>query len=295
MGGKGNLGTESPLVAAMAGVSIFVVSTAIYASEQGVTTVMTPERAAYLSWVAVAYLLALLTGATLMALGLWSTVKTKIRVEAEQGFAALSPGWLLPHVLSVKKYKRFFVASTVLYGLFYAVITSMVVYQPTVDFIQAYGAAIPSAVITPCCGGPLYSPVVTVYLVNHLGLLLIPLTAILLVVISVLVGLNFILAIFAFDSRAKGVGKTWIGGIGAIVGLFTGCPTCAGLFFANFLGGAGAVSFSTALAYYQPVFIGLSLPVLAFTPYMISRSLAKVYREGCVWLGPERATPGPTG
>lgn len=73
--------------------------------------------------------------------------------------------------------------------------------------------------------------------------------------------------------------------MGAIVGLFTGCPTCAGVFFAYVLGGSGAVSFAALLAYYQPVFILLSIPVLLVTPYLVSRSLAKVFREGCVYLG----------
>jgi hypothetical protein len=66
------------------------------------------------------------------------------------------------------------------------------------------------------------------------------------------------------------------------VGLFTGCPTCAGLFFANVLGGAGAVTLATGLASYQPLFILVSLPVLAVTPYLTARSLSKVFREGCV-------------
>jgi hypothetical protein len=67
-----------------------------------------------------------------------------------------------------------------------------------------------------------------------------------------------------------------------VVGLFTGCPTCAGLFFANFVGGASAVSFAALLSYYQPVFIALSVPVLVATPYLISRSLSKVVKDGCI-------------
>ncbi len=68
------------------------------------------------------------------------------------------------------------------------------------------------------------------------------------------------------------------------MGLFTGCPTCAGLFFANFLAGTGAVGFATILGYYQPAFILLSIPVLVAAPYLTSRSLSRVYREGCVFL-----------
>lgn len=201
-----------------------------------------------------------------------------------KGAAVLSPGWMIPYVISKGRYRRLFGASAFLYGIFYAVITSMIVYQPTVDFVKAYGVAVPSIQVTPVATTPLFTPVVTVYLANHLGLLLIPLTVLLLVSTSLLVGLNFALAGFAFDSRVRGVGKGWVGGVGAVVGLFTGCPTCAGLFFANFLGGAGAVSFATLLGYYQPAFILLSIPVLVVAPYLTSRSLSKVFREGCVYL-----------
>jgi hypothetical protein len=76
--------------------------------------------------------------------------------------------------------------------------------------------------------------------------------------------------------------------LGALVGLFTGCPTCAGLFFANAIGGTGAVSFATLLGYYQPVFIALSIPVLIVTPYLISRSLSKVIKEGCVVISGDK-------
>ncbi|HEV2139190.1 MAG TPA: hypothetical protein VGR53_10140, partial [Nitrososphaerales archaeon] len=168
---------------------------------------------------------------------------------------------------------------------FYAVITSMIVYQPAVDFVQAYGVDFPSIVVAPVFNAPPFSPVVTVYLANHIGLLLVPLTIVLLVATSLLVGLNFALVGFAFGSRAKGLGRGWVGGLGAIVGLFTGCPTCAGLFFANFLGGTGAVSFATLLGYYQPAFILLSIPALLAAPYLTSRSLSKVFREGCVFIG----------
>ncbi len=273
-------------MATLLGVLMVVVSTVIYVNEESFMTFVTPERAAFFSLVAETYLLVLLAGVSMVFLGLRALVGDRKRATRDQGFAPLSPTWLIPYVLSVKKYRRYFAASAVLYGLFYAVITSMIVYQPTVDFGQAYGAVIPSAIVTPCCGAPLFAPVVTVYVVNHLGLLLIPLTALLLLAISILVGLNFALASFAFDSRSRGAGKGWVGGLGAVVGLFTGCPTCAGLFFANVLGGSGAVSFAALLAFYQPVFILLSLPVLLGTPYLISRNLAKVFKEGCVYVRP---------
>lgn len=78
----------------------------------------------------------------------------------------------------------------------------------------------------------------------------------------------------------------WVAGIGAVVGLVTGCPTCAGLFFGGLLGGVGAVSFATLLADYQPAFIAISIPVMVATLYLISRSLSKVFKDGCLVLQP---------
>jgi hypothetical protein len=269
-------------IATIVGAAAIVVGTAIYSWEEGFMNFVTPGRASYFALEAEVYLLVLLAGVAVVVLDLWRIVGRRVAAVRQQGFAPLSPSWLIPYVLSNKKYRNYFLASTLLYGLFYAFVTSMIVYQPGIDFVQEYGASFPSAIISPCCGTPLFAPIVVVYVANHLGLLIIPLTGLLLILISVLVGLNSALAIFAFNSRARGVGRSWLGGLGAVVGLFTGCPTCAGLFFANVLGGAGAVTLAAGLASYQPLFILVSLPVLAVTPYLTSRSLAKVFREGCV-------------
>jgi len=272
-------------VAAILGVMLVLLGTLVYSYELLTVRVPTPEAVSGLVPFAGAYFALVLVCIGLVIYDLWRTSRTRVAAERSKGVVPISPAWMIPYVLSEKKYRRYFVISSLLYGVFYAVITSMIVYQPTVDFVQAYGAAIPSITVTPVATAPPLSPIVTVYLANHFGLLLIPLTVALLVATSLLVGLNFALAGFAFDSRAKGLGRGWVGGLGAVVGLFTGCPTCAGLFFANFLGGTGAVSFTALLGYYQPAFILLSIPVLLAAPYLTSRSLSKVFREGCVFIG----------
>ncbi len=278
---------KAPFRPYMAFLGLLLVATAIvlYSSELYGTAIPTPESAARLTVVAEAFLLAFVVGTVLVIADIWQAFRKRSEASKVKGLAPLAPGWLLPFVLSRSRYKAAFILSALAYGVFYSVITSMVIYQPTVDFVTAYGATIPSAVVTPLRAAPMYTPVVTVYVVNHLGLLLLPLTVILALVISTLVGLNSALAVFAFDSRSRGASRSWVGGIGALVGLFTGCPTCAGLFFANILGGTGAVSFATILGYYQPVFVVLSLPVLIVTPFLISRSLGKVFREGCIIYG----------
>lgn len=278
------LGSLKPPAYALSGAAVMVLATLTYGYEEGFMNFVTPERANYFAQVAYLYLAVMLAGAGAVVFGMKRLIDVRVTQMDSQGFAPLGPSWIVPYVLTQKRFRRQFILSTALYGLFYAFITSMIVYQPTVDFAQAYGAVLPSVLIGPCCGPLLYTPIVTVYVVNHLGLLIIPLTAILLVTVSVLVGINFALASFAFGNRVRGSGRSWVGGLGAIVGLFTGCPTCAGVFFANLIGGTGAVSFASLLAYYQPVFVALSIPVLVATPYLISRSLFKVMKDGCVVL-----------
>lgn len=273
-----------PSTYALSGAAAMVLATLTYGYEEGFMNFVTPERAGYFAQVAYLYLAVMLLAAGLVVFGIKGLIELRVARMNSQGFAPLGPSWMVPYVLTQRRFRRQFIISTALYGLFYAFITSMIVYQPTVDFAQAYGAILPSALIGPCCGPLLYTPIVTVYVVNHLGLLIIPLTTILLVTVSVLVGINFALAAFAFGNRVRGSGRSWVGGLGAIVGLFTGCPTCAGLFFANLIGGTGAVTFASLLAYYQPFFVALSIPVLLATPYLISRSLSRVMKDGCVVL-----------
>jgi len=270
---------------AIVGVSVAAVATAAYAYAQRSMTIVTQGSLSQGESAAVVYLLVMTAAVAAVILDARRIVSQRVATIRLQGIVPTSPGWLMPYVLSVRKYRRYFVFSTVIYGLFYAIITSMVVYQPQVDFVQAYGVAIPSVSLTPR-GGPLYAPDLIVYVSNHLGLQLIPLTMLLLIAISVLVGLNVALSIFAFDSGAKGGGRGAVGSLGAAVGLFTGCPTCAGVFFANTLGGSGVASFTALLGYYQPAFILISLPVLLATPYLTCASLARVFRDGCVRVRP---------
>lgn len=269
-------------IVALLGVVLAALALVVYSSQLAKVTIPMPQSVSDLVPVAEAFFAALIVGVAMVLFDLRRLLLRRISAISGKGVVPLSPSWIIPYVLSVGRYRRYFLTATFLYGAFYAVITSMVVYQPTVDFATAYGALVPSVQVTPLRAAPLFTPVITIYLVNHVGLLLIPLTTLLLVATSLLVGLNFALAGFAFDNRVKGAGRGWVGGLGAVVGLFTGCPTCAGLFFANFLGGTGAVSFATLLGYYQPAFILLSIPVLLVAPYLISRGLSSVFREGCV-------------
>jgi hypothetical protein len=171
------------------------------------------------------------------------------------------------------------------YALLYAFSTGMIVYRPEVNFSEAYLARIPSVRIGVAYGPPGQIPIMVVYLTEHLGLLLVPLSIVLLVAVSVLVGLNIALAHFAYANRPRGQKGPWFISLWGVVGLFTGCPTCAGLFFVSFLGGAGATATASLLASYQILFIALAIQALALAPMLTSRNLSKTFREGCVVRG----------
>lgn len=174
-------------------------------------------------------------------------------------------------ILNDKRYLRIFVISLITYGIFYSFITNLLVYRPDEVFSEIYNVSIPSFRIVPCCGTPGYMPMLVGYITEHFGILIIPINLILLLVISTLVGINITVSIFIFKNKPKNANANWLSGLGATIGLFTGCPTCAGTFFILLFGLSSSVSMAI-LAPLQSLFIAVSIPVLLLTPaFMIKR------------------------
>ncbi len=164
-----------------------------------------------------------------------------------------------------------FVSVFAVYGTVFSLASGTLVYQPGVDFEEHYGAQIPSAFISPCCGDMGYMPTILVYVTHHVGLQIIPINLVLQIAVSYLVALNAALAAAAYSASrgARGAGT-----LGAITGLFVACPTCAGAASSIFLGAAGGIALSVALAQLQTVFIAVSIPVLLATPLLLARRMA---------------------
>jgi hypothetical protein len=177
-----------------------------------------------------------------------------------------------------KKYWRILAISAIGYGVFFAFLSQILVYRPDISFSER-GIAVPSTDLTPCCGSPGYMPMFTAYFTDHFLLLVIPINVILAVVVSVMVGFNLALSIYAYRLRQNVQGKTSIvGGIGAATGLFVGCPTCAGsMISAVFgLGAVGAGAGASVLAPFQTAFMAASLPALALAPFLLARSIRSI-------------------
>jgi hypothetical protein len=203
----------------------------------------------------------------------WSTDETP-------GTPSLSSS-MVAAVFAKSRYSRLLLASSFAYGIFYAFVSGIIVFQPSLSFSEVYHVGIPSLAIATCCGAVGETPEAVAYLTQHLGLLLVPVNLLLLFSISWLVGVNASFGAFALSSRTRKVGLGWCGGVGAFIGLFTSCPTCAGLAIIALLGGTGTLSAAFFLGPLQTLFIGLSIPILIVAPIVSARSLHNIERRAC--------------
>lgn len=177
---------------------------------------------------------------------------------------------------SDRNYWKIMILTAVGYGIFFGFLSQILVYRADVSFTERE-IEVPSLDLIPCCAAPGYMPMVTLYITDHFLILIIPLNVILATIVSLLVGFNVALSIFAFRLKKSLQTKTSLAaGIGATSGLFVGCPTCAGSLISALLGigiaGAGGTS-ASVLAPFQTLFIAASIPALVLAPFLIARSI----------------------
>lgn len=169
-----------------------------------------------------------------------------------------------------KKSRRIFAATGIGYGVFFALTSGILVYQPDVIFSYHYNVQVPSAQIIPCCGEVGYVPKFIFYITEHVGLQVIPINLVLQIAVSYLVGLNTAIAANAFSILKRGTG---MGSVAAATGLFIACPTCAGTFLSLFVSASGAVAFTLAITQMQTFLIAITIPLLVFTPIIMAKKI----------------------
>jgi hypothetical protein len=179
-------------------------------------------------------------------------------------------------IFSDRNYWKIMILAAIGYGIFFGFLSQILVYRADVSFTERE-IEVPSLDLIPCCAAPGYMPMVTLYITDHFLILIIPLNVILATIVSLLVGFNVALSIFAFRLKKSLQTKTSLAaGIGATSGLFVGCPTCAGSLISALLGigiaGAGGTS-ASVLAPFQTLFIAASIPALVVAPFLIARSI----------------------
>jgi hypothetical protein len=186
---------------------------------------------------------------------------------------------IITEVLSNKRYLRFFWPASIAYGIFYAIVSSMLIYHPH-GLSHMYAVTIPS--ITIMSYGPIgYVPTIAAALSENIGLLIIPVNLIIMISVSTLVGLNAILSVYAFKNRLKNKPTnkhaTIMSSLGATTGLFAACPTCASLYIFGILAGPFAHTLATfTVSLYYSLFLFVSIPILLITPLLTALSIHKL-------------------
>src|SRR5436853_7389762 len=193
-------------------------------------------------------------------------------------------GVLISLALNDKRSFHAFIVSSLFYGVFFAFVSSFLVYQPLGRFSETYGVSVPSMLPVICCGPLGQMPQFVVYLTQQFAILIVPVNVILLMAVSWLVGLNVAIATYFFKNQTSNVRGQWFGGVGAIVGLFSACPTCAGFFLLTMLSLAGSVTFALTLSSLQAVFLAVGFPMLLLTPITTARKFPQGRATSCTVL-----------
>jgi hypothetical protein len=214
----------------------------------------------------------LLTGLTLT---LWELTRLLQRIGSESSRISSSTIRIMSVAARERPYSLVFAFSAVTYGVIFALVSSILVYQPGVVFSSVYGVSVPSTVEVVCCGVFGQMPQFVVYLTQNLALLVIPINVILMFTVSWLVGLNAAVTTYAFKNAFGMEGIRWISGFGSVIGLFTACPTCASFFLLTVIGLTGAESLAVTLASFQGFFVGLGIIILIFTPVLASNRILR--------------------
>lgn len=200
-------------------------------------------------------------------------------VEPDSKQVRWSLGWIVSEAFYERK--RLLLSSILLYAIFFSFIDAILVYQPTVNFFTAYVVSGPTWRVATCCGPPGYIPIGFLYLpAEHFGIQLIPISVLLMVCVSILVGLNVTLLYRAYvlsSSKTASSSKGTIGSmIGAGLGLFAGCPTCAATFLLSTIAGTGSIALAGYIFAYQPLIVALTLPLLFFSILWQARSIRTI-------------------
>jgi hypothetical protein len=179
---------------------------------------------------------------------------------------------------------KIFLLSSICYFIIISLLSNTIIFRPFSSFSQIYHVVIPSWYIIGCCGFPGNYPVLTIYITNQFGLLLVPINIILSSILSLLVGINISLMLFKVQKKVIEHGRKELSfcsvnskqnhtmlSIGAILGLFIECPVCAGSVLFYFFGAnltAAGITASIA-SETQPFFIIASFVLLLVPPIMI--------------------------
>ncbi len=225
---------------------------------------VTPDALSSFERLGATFYMMMLLALGAIAYGFYQYHKYKVENAQDDPFS------IIAQITWNSKSRKIFVATSIGYGIFFALTSGILVYQPDVTFSYHYGVAVPSAQIAPCCGEIGYVPKFIFYITEHVGMQIIPVNLILQIAVSYLVGLNAAIAVNAFSILKRGTG---VGSVAAATGLFIACPTCAGTFLSLFVTASSAVAFTLAVTQLQTILIAISIPLLVVTPVIMAKKI----------------------
>ncbi len=181
---------------------------------------------------------------------------------------------------------KVFLPVTIGYGIFYSLVSSMLIVRPE-GLHHTMGIAAPSAILMT--HGPVgYAPTIALAITDYIGLLIIPINLVILCVVSALVGLNAVLLAYAFVNRPKRKNSTvsatgshqmsgspFMAGVGASAAIFAVCPTCASLYIFGILAGSFASTITSFGVAFYGLFAAVSIPLLLVSPIVTASSIRK--------------------
>ena len=253
------------------GAILVVSSLAGYQLVAGPTKVVALVDSGLLEKLAYATLGLILVGITMTLFGATSLLRRMSDQKNPLGrFSSLSS---ISLAISNGRGAVIFLVAAVSYGLLFSVISSSLVFQVGSNFSDSYGVQVPSIVPVVCCGTFGQMPQFVFYITQQFAILVIPINLILLFSVSWLVGINAASVSWLFSCRSGPVGPKWFGGLGAILSLFTACPTCAGFFFLSTMGLGGAATAALTLASLQGIFVLVGIPILVGALLLNSRQI----------------------
>ncbi|MBO0888120.1 hypothetical protein J2P12_03375 [Candidatus Bathyarchaeota archaeon] len=160
------------------------------------------------------------------------------------------------------------------YGILFGLVSGTLVFEPGLALSKLYGVKVPSLVAVVCCDSFGQMPQLVAYVTENFAVRITPLNLGILLMVSWLVGLNAALASKVYSQKRRMFRAGWSGGLGAFVGLFTICPTCAGFPLLTVLGLSGSVGLPLAFSWMQLVLIFATVPILVATSVLLLRQVS---------------------
>lgn len=223
-----------------------------------------------------------------------SEIKISKITQSQQQQQPVSIWKILFNMLTNRSSSILFIPITLSYGLFYAIISSTLIIRIGGGIDHMTGIESFPSIIMMQYGPVGYTPSMSIFLNDNIGILIVPINLIIIIIISSLVGLNGISSIYAFRSyisekkrkenigiryAAARTGTKFLTILGATTSLFAACPTCASFYIFSILAGSMATTIASITTTYYIMFLSVSIPLLILTPIVNAFNIKRMIKN----------------